>query len=172
MMTYKERLNHITTFIFDIDGVLTNGDVTIYKDEVVRTLNSRDGYAMQLAAKMGFSVFIISGGSSELVKSRLLDLGVTEVYLRAYNKIEVYNSLLEKYNLEDTNILYMGDDIPDFKVMQRVGCATCPQDAAIEIKEIAHYQSPFNGGRFAVRDVIEQTLRVQGKWMTEEAFQW
>lgn len=172
MMTYKERLNHITTFIFDIDGVLTNGDVTIYKDEVVRTLNSRDGYAMQLAAKMGFSVFIISGGSSEPVKSRLLDLGVTEVYLRAYNKIEVYNSLLEKYNLEDTNILYMGDDIPDFKVMQRVGCATCPQDAAIEIKEIAHYQSPFNGGRLAVRDVIEQTLRVQGKWMTEEAFQW
>lgn len=172
MMTYKERLNHITTFIFDIDGVLTNGDVILYKDEVVRTLNSRDGYAMQLATKMGFSVFVISGGSCEIVKKRLLDLGVKEVHLRAYNKIEVYQSLLENHNLKDSQILYMGDDIPDYKVMQRVGCATCPQDAAVEIKDIAHYQSPFNGGRFAVRDVIEQTLRVQGKWMTEEAFQW
>lgn len=172
MMTYKERLNHIAAFIFDIDGVLTNGDVTIYKDEVVRTLNSRDGYAIQLATKMGFSVFVISGGSSESVKSRLLDLGVKEVYLRAYNKIEVYESLLENYHLQDSQILYMGDDIPDYKVMQRVGCAACPQDAAVEIKDIAHYQSPFNGGRFAVRDVIEQTLRVHDKWMTEEAFQW
>lgn len=172
MMTYKERLNYITTFIFDIDGVLTNGDVTIHKDEIVRTLNSRDGFAMQLAAKMGFNVFIISGGSSQPVKERLLHLGVKEVFLRASNKVTVYNELTERYGLRNEEILYMGDDLPDYKVMQLVGCATCPQDAAIEIKEISHYQSPFYGGRFAVRDIIEQTLRVQEKWLTEHAFEW
>lgn len=172
MMTYKERLNKITTFIFDIDGVLTNGDVTIYKDEIVRTLNSRDGFSIQLAEKMGFNVFVISGGSSEPVKIRLENLGVKEVFLRSANKVNVYESLLEKYNLTDEEILYMGDDLPDYKVMQRVGCATCPQDAAVEIKEISHYQSPYYGGRFAVRDIIEQTLRVQEKWFTEKAFEW
>ena len=171
-MTYKERLNKITTFIFDIDGVLTNGDVMIYKDEIVRTLNSRDGFSIQLAEKMGFNVFVISGGSSEPVKIRLENLGVKEVFLRSVNKVNIYESLLEKYNLTDEEILYMGDDLPDYKVMQRVGCATCPQDAAVEIKEISHYQSPFYGGRFAVRDVIEQTLRVQNKWFTEKAFEW
>lgn len=171
-MTYKERLNQINTFIFDIDGVITNGDVAIYKDEIVRTFNSRDGFAIQLASKMGFNVFVISGGSSEAVKKRLLDLGVKEVFLSVSNKIVVYESLLEKYNLRENAILYMGDDLPDYKVMQRVGCATCPQDAAVEIKSITHYQSPFNGGRFAVRDVIEQTLRVQEKWFTEQAFEW
>jgi 3-deoxy-D-manno-octulosonate 8-phosphate phosphatase (KDO 8-P phosphatase) len=171
-MTYKERLNKITTFIFDIDGVLTNGDITIYQDEIVRTLNSRDGYAMQLAAKMGFNIFIISGGSSEPVKERLLHLGVKEVHLRAHDKLSVYQSLIERHGLTDEEIVYMGDDIPDYKVMQRVGCATCPQDAAIEIKSISHYQSPFGGGRFAVRDIVEQTLRVHEKWMTDEAFQW
>lgn len=109
MMTYKERLNYITTFIFDIDGVLTNGDVTIHKDEIVRTLNSRDGFAMQLAAKMGFNVFIISGGSSQPVKERLLHLGVKEVFLRASNKVTVYNELTERYGLRNEEILYMGD---------------------------------------------------------------
>jgi 3-deoxy-D-manno-octulosonate 8-phosphate phosphatase (KDO 8-P phosphatase) len=172
MITYKERLNKITTFIFDIDGVLTNGDVTIYKDEIVRTLNSRDGYALQLATKMGFNVFIISGGNSEPVKIALQNLGAKEVFLQSANKIKVYDSLLEKYNLTDEEILYMGDDLPDYKVMQRVGCATCPQDAAIEIKEISHYQSPYYGGRFAVRDVIEQTLRLHEKWFTEKTFEW
>lgn len=172
MITYKERLNRITTFIFDIDGVLTNGDLSIYKDEIVRTLNSRDGYAIQLAVKMGFNVFIISGGSSEPVKNRLLDLGIKEVHLRSHNKISVYESLLERHDLHDPEILYMGDDIPDYQVMKRVGCATCPQDAAVEIKEISHYQSPYNGGRFAARDVIEQTLKVQNKWFTQEAFDW
>ncbi len=172
MMTYKERLNHITTFIFDIDGVLTNGDVTILKDDFIRTLNSRDGYAMQLAVKMGFTIFIISGGSSEYVKAHLLKLGVKEVFLKSSDKLSVYESLLEKYHLTNEEILYMGDDIPDYKVMKRVGCATCPQDAAVEIKAISHYQSPFYGGRFAVRDIVEQTLKVQGKWFTPEAFEW
>lgn len=172
MITYKERLNKITTLIFDIDGVLTNGDITFLKDEVVRTLNSRDGYAIQLAVKMGFSIFIITGGNSEVIKKSLLGLGVKEVHLSSFNKLNVYNSLKERHELSDEEILYMGDDIPDYQVMSKVGCATCPQDAAIEIKEISHYQSPFYGGKFAVRDVIEQVLKVQSKWMTEQSFEW
>ena len=172
MMTYKERLNHITTFIFDIDGVLTNGDVIIHNDDAVRILNNRDSYAMHIAAKMGYKLFIISGGKSESVKKHLLEIGVHEVHLGAFNKIPVYEAILNNHQLKDNEVLYMGDDIPDYKVMQRVGCATCPQDACHEIKAIAHYQSTFNGGRHAVRDVIEQTMRVQGKWFTEEAFEW
>lgn len=172
MTSYKEQLNQIRTFIFDVDGVLTNGDVAIYQDELVRTFNSRDCYAIQKAVKKGFRVFIITGGSSKLVKKRLLDLGVNEVFLNAKNKLQVYEQLKIDYQLIDTEILYMGDDIPDYQVMERVGCATCPQDAAVEIKSICHYQSPFNGGRFAVRDVIEQTLRVQKHWFTEGSFEW
>lgn len=172
MISYKERLNHISTFIFDIDGVLTNGDVLILNDEIGRVLNTRDSYAMRMAANRGYSVFILSGGNSQSMKDRLLNLGVKEVFLDASNKLRVYDSLLEKYKLTDKEILYMGDDIPDHKVMERVGCATCPQDAVVEIKAISHYQSPFYGGKHAVRDVIEQTMRVQGKWFTEESFEW
>jgi 3-deoxy-D-manno-octulosonate 8-phosphate phosphatase (KDO 8-P phosphatase) len=172
MISYKERLNKITTFIFDVDGVLTNGDVIILQNEMVRVLNSRDSYALRYAAQMGYRVFVITGGTSEIVKERLLELGVHEVFLRSSNKLNVYNKLLEKYQLADEEILYMGDDIPDYRVMERVGCATCPQDAAVEIKSIAHYQSPFYGGKYAVRDVIEQTMRVHGKWFSEAAHEW
>ncbi|MCO5261164.1 MAG: HAD-IIIA family hydrolase [Crocinitomicaceae bacterium] len=172
MISYKERLNKITTFIFDVDGVLTNGDVIIFRDEMVRIINSRDSFALRIAAKMGYKVFVITGGTSEIVKERLLDLGVHEVFLRSSNKTHVYEKLLEKYHLKDEEILYMGDDIPDYKVMERVGCATCPQDASVEIKSISHYQSPFFGGRYAARDVIEQTMRLHGKWFTEEAHEW
>ncbi|MBL1279359.1 MAG: HAD hydrolase family protein [Fluviicola sp.] len=172
MTSYKEGLNSITTFIFDVDGVLTNGDITLYKDEVVRTINSRDGYAIQYAVKMGFTVLIITGGNSEEVKTRLSNIGVQEVILNAKNKLEEYEILKEKYQFEDKNVVYMGDDIPDYQVMQRVGVSTCPQDAAVEIKALSDYQSPFLGGRHCVRDVIEQTLRVQGKWFSEKAFEW
>lgn len=172
MISFKERLNDITTFIFDVDGVLTDGSVSLYKGEVVRTLNSRDGYALQYASKMGYNIFIISGGTSEDVENRLLNLGVTEVFMGSNNKVDVYTGVKAKYNIKDINIAYMGDDIPDYKVMQMVGLSTCPQDAAVEIKHISHYQSPFAGGRHCVRDVIEQVLRVQGKWFTEDAFEW
>lgn len=172
MISFKERLNDITTLIFDVDGVLTDGSVTLFKGEVVRTLNSRDGYALQYASKMGYKIIIISGGTSQDVKDRLLNLGVTEVHMAAKNKIEVYESVKKKYDLTDKQIAYMGDDIPDYQVMQKVGLATCPQDAAVEIKHISHYQSPFMGGRHCVRDIIEQVLRVQGNWFTAEAFEW
>lgn len=172
MTSYKEGLNEITTFIFDVDGVLTNGDISLYKDQIVRTINSRDGYAIQYATKMGYQVFIITGGNCDQVKKRLLGVGAKEVILSAKNKVLEYQALKEKYNFKDSNVVYMGDDIPDYQTMKLVGVATCPQDAAVEIKEISHYQSPFNGGRHCVRDIIEQTLRVQGKWFSAQAFEW
>lgn len=172
MISYKERLNHITTFMFDVDGVLTNGDVILFQNELVRTLNSRDGYAMQYASKMGYKIIVVTGGNSVQVKDRLLGMGVEEVHLSSVNKLRVYNDIKQRHNLNDEEILYMGDDIPDYEVMTVAGVAACPQDAAIEIKQISHYQSPYNGGRHCVRDVIEQTLRVQHKWFSESAFEW
>ncbi len=172
MTSYKELLNHITTFIFDVDGVITNGDVLLFDKEIVRVMNSRDGYAIQYAVKMGYQVFVITGGNSTAIKERLLNLGVKEVFLQSKNKLETYQKLKEKYNLKDKEILYMGDDIPDYQVMQIAGVACCPQDASVEIKQVSHYQSPFFGGRHCVRDVIEQTLRVQEKWFKQDAFHW
>lgn len=172
MKSYKEKLPSITTFIFDVDGVMTNGDVLLFKDEYVRILSSRDGYALQYANKMGYRILVITGGSSEPLKERLLSLGVQEVVLGSKNKLSVYNELKKKYNFKDEEVVYMGDDIPDYEVMTKVGVATCPQDAAVEIKHISDYQSPFLGGKHCVRDIIEQTLRVQDKWFKEEAHDW
>lgn len=172
MISYKEKLAKVTTFIFDVDGVLTDGAVMLIKDEVVRTLNSRDGYALQYAAKKGFNIFIITGGNSESVKDRLENLGAKEVVLRAKNKLEHYSRLKTDHGFTDEEVLYMGDDIPDYEVLQEVGVSTCPQDAAVEIKSICDYQSPYGGGKHCVRDVIEQTLRVQGKWFDKSSFEW
>jgi len=172
MKSYKEKLPAITTFIFDVDGVFTNGDVILQENDVVRVLNSRDGYALQYASKMGYRILIVTGGTSESVKTRLTDLGATEVCLGSKNKLHVYDTLKTEYEFTDEEVLYMGDDIPDYHVMKIVGVSTCPQDAAVEIKAISDYQSPYNGGRHCVRDVIEQTLRVQDKWFKEDAFEW
>ena len=171
-MSYKEKLAQITTFIFDVDGVLTDGNVFLLKNEIVRVLNSRDGYALQHARKQGYNIFVITGGSSEEVAKRLLDLGVTEVKLKSSNKIKVYEELQQKYEFSDAEVLYMGDDIPDYKVLQRVGLSTCPQNAAVEVKQICDYQSPYDGGKYCVRDVIEQTLRVQKKWFNSDCIEW
>ena len=172
MTNYKQKLNNTKVFIFDVDGVLTTGDVYLIGEEMVRVFNSRDAYAIQHAAKMGYSVFVITGGRNESVQNRLLDLGVTEVRLQASNKVTVYQELKEKYGFTDEQVLYMGDDIPDYRVMELVGVSTCPQDAAVEIKALVDYQSPYKGGQHCVRDVIEQTLRVQGNWFTEAAHHW
>lgn len=172
MISYKEKLPKITTIILDVDGVLTTGEVLLVDGKVVRTLHSKDGYALQYAAKMGYKIIIITGGNSVDVKERLLGVGVTEVFLSSHTKINVYNECKLKYGFEDEEVLYMGDDIPDYQVMKMVGIAACPQDAAVEIKQICDYQSPIYGGKGCVRDVIEQILRVQGKWFTAEAFVW
>lgn len=172
MISYKERLPKITTFMFDVDGVLTNGDVLMINNDVIRTLNAKDGYALQYATKKGYKIFIITGGNSLDVKARLEGSGVTEVHLRSSDKLAVYEDILKRHHLKDEEVLYMGDDIPDIPVMQRVGTSTCPQDAVNEVKQISHYQSPLDGGKACVRDVIEQVLKVQGKWMIDGAYKW
>ncbi|EAQ41393.1 HAD family hydrolase [Polaribacter sp. MED152] len=164
-LSYKQLLPKISTFIFDVDGVLTNGMLTIMPSgELVRHMNVKDGYAMKIALNKGFRVCIISGGTNEAVRSRLAALGIEDIYLGAHDKIKQYNEIVEKYNLSAENVLYMGDDIPDLPVMQKVGLASCPNDAVPEIQNASKYISNIKGGEGCVRDVIEQVLKVQGKW--------
>ena len=163
--SYKEYLNHITTFIFDIDGVLTDGSVTVTTSgELLRKMNIKDGYALKTAVDLGYHICIISGGSNDGVRIRLNGLGITNVYLGTHNKIDQLNEFLSKYKIQPEQVLYMGDDLPDYHVMQKVGLPCCPQDAVPEIKSISKYISHKNGGFGAARDVIEQVLKVQGKW--------
>ena len=165
--SYKELMPQITTFIFDVDGVLTDGSVYVFENgELVRQMNIKDGYALKTAVDAGFKVCIISGGSNEGVRTRLSKLGLTDIYLGAHNKIEQYQEILKKYDLNPDNILYMGDDIPDYPVMKLVGLPCCPKDAASEIQEISKYVSQKKGGKGCVRDVIEQVLKVQDKWQS------
>ena len=172
-MNYKIKLNNIKTFIFDVDGVLTDGTVTLIGNgEQVRKMSTRDGYAIQYALKKNYRIAIISGGSSKGVKERFEHLGVSDVYLACSNKIIAYKELLLKYKLKPEEILYMGDDLPDLEVMHEVGLPACPHDAATEIKEISEYVSPFNGGDCCVRDIIEQTLRTQMKWADPKDLGW
>jgi 3-deoxy-D-manno-octulosonate 8-phosphate phosphatase (KDO 8-P phosphatase) len=164
-ISYKELMPQISAFIFDVDGVLTDGSVYVHTNgELVRKMNVKDGYALKCAIDAGFKVCIISGGSNEGVRARLKGLGITDIYLGAHKKIEQYRELLEKYNLNPKNILYMGDDIPDYPVMKTVGLPCCPQDAVQEIQRVSKYVSQKEGGKGCVRDVIEQVLKVQGKW--------
>ncbi|GAB7256651.1 HAD family hydrolase [uncultured Polaribacter sp.] len=164
-LSYKQLLPQINTFIFDVDGVLTNGMLTIMPDgELVRHMNVKDGYAMKNALNKGFRVCIISGGTNEGVRKRLAALGIEDIYLGAHNKIEQYKELVKKYDLKAENVLYMGDDVPDLPVMELVGMPACPNDAVQEIQQVAKYISYKKGGEGCVRDVIEQVLRVQNKW--------
>ncbi|MFA4871037.1 MAG: HAD-IIIA family hydrolase [Pedobacter sp.] len=165
---FLEQLKHITTFIFDIDGVLTNGDIIASDSgEFLRTFNIKDGYALQLAVKKGYHVCIISGGKGTAMEKRFEGLGITNVFLGVSDKVAVYNSFVEQYKLSASEVLFMGDDIPDLKVMELVGIATCPADAAPEIKALSQYISPYAGGKTAVRDVIEKVLKVQTNWFDE-----
>ncbi len=172
MKSYKEKLPLITSFIFDIDGVLTNNEVLVFRDEMVRNLHSKDGYILQLAARKGYKIFIISGGNSDEVKQRLLASGVTEVHMKSSNKLQVYHDICERHGLKNEEMLYMGDDIPDIPVLKLVGVSCCPQDAASDVKALVDYQSPLDGGKGCVREIMEQVLRVQGNWMNDEDFYW
>lgn len=163
--SYKEIMNDITTFIFDIDGVLTDGSVFVTNEgEILRTMNIRDGYALKAAVESGYNVCVISGGSNEGVRVRLRNLGVTDIHLGSPDKVETYKEYIEIYDIQPEQVLYMGDDIPDFHVMKLVGLPTCPQDASPEIKAISKYISHKNGGKGAAREVIEQVMKVHGKW--------
>ncbi len=164
--SYKEYLQHITTFIFDVDGVLTDGTIKVTTTgELFRTMNIKDGYALKTAVEMGYNVCVISGGTNEGVRLRLRGLGITDIYLGAHNKTETLDEYLDIYNLKRENVLYMGDDLPDFYIMQQVGLPCCPQDAVQEIKAISKYISHKKGGKGCVREVIEQVMKVQGKWL-------
>ncbi|MBK7028718.1 MAG: HAD-IIIA family hydrolase [Bacteroidales bacterium] len=173
MSNYKERLLKINTFIFDYDGVLTDGTVILMSNgEALRTANVKDGYALQLAMKKGYRIAIISGAYSESVKKRFESLRVSDVFLGVERKIEVFEEYLAEHGLSTEEVLFMGDDIPDYEIMRKVGVPTCPSDAAEEIKALATYISHHNGGHGCVRDVIEQVLKVQGQWMNEDAYHW
>ena len=172
-MNYKEIFKNITTVVLDVDGVLTNGDIILMPGmQPVRKMNAKDGYAMQLAVRNGIRMAIITGGKSPEVKERLQGLGITDIYLGASSKMESYEDLKMCYDLEDEEILYMGDDLPDYDIMKIVALAAAPQDAAPEIKSVADYVSPVNGGKGCVRDVLEQLLKIQGKWARSEDRTW
>lgn len=162
---FLEKLKSITTFIFDVDGVLTDGTVIASESgDLLRTFNIKDGYALQLALKKGYRVCIISGSGGPATVKRFENLGLEDVYLRVGDKVEVFKNYLKQNSIDANHVLYMGDDMPDYYVMQLVGTATCPADAVDEIKQISHYISPRKGGETAVRDVIEKVLKVQQKW--------
>ena len=167
-------LKKIRTIIFDIDGVLSCETIPLGQDGVpCRTVNIKDGYAIQLAMKLGLRIAIITGCKIKAVGLRDEGLGVEDIYLGAAVKIQTYEEYMIKYGYKDDEVMYMGDDIPDLQVMRRVGCPVCPKDACPEIKEASVYVSHCLGGHGCGRDVIEQTLRAQGKWvMDEKAFGW
>ncbi len=167
-------LTRIRALVFDVDGVLSAETITLGSDGTpCRSVNIKDGYALQLAVKMGLHIAIITGGNVEVVGKRYRGLGVDDIYLGAAVKIETYDKFLSKHALRDEEVLYMGDDIPDYEVMRRCGCPCCPADATPEIKEASLYISHLAGGHGCVRDVVEQVLRAQGKWMADKrAFGW
>lgn len=173
MSNYKEKLSSITTFIFDYDGVLTDGKVlVINQNEQLRSSNVKDGYALQYAIKKGYRICIISGGKSESMTQRMNGLGITDVFLGVERKIENFDKYLKDNNLKKEQVLYMGDDIPDYEIMTNVGVATCPSDAAVEIKAVADYISDAKGGEGCVRDIIEQVLKLHNNWFQKDAFHW
>ncbi|MBP6978247.1 MAG: HAD-IIIA family hydrolase [Bacteroidales bacterium] len=173
MPNYKTLLSSITTFIFDYDGVLTDGHVLLTESgDALRMANVKDGYALQLAVKNGYHVAIISGGCSDSIRNRFDALQITDVYLGVENKLQVFKEYLTRNSLEAHEVLYMGDDIPDYELMQVAGLPTCPADACEEIKSVSRYISGFRGGQGCVRDVIEQVMKIQGKWMNHLAFSW
>lgn len=164
-MTLLEKFKSITTFAFDVDGVLTDGTLIILPAGVMaRKMNVKDGYALQLAVKRGYNVVVISGGASEEVADRLYKLGIAEVFMKVTDKLTVLKEYLEKKQLAWKEVLFMGDDIPDEEVMKKVGLPCCPSDAVQEIKDISAYISPLNGGLGCGRDVIEKVLKMRGHW--------
>ncbi|MFD0861806.1 KdsC family phosphatase [Sungkyunkwania multivorans] len=163
--SYKEYLEHITTFVFDVDGVLTDGTIMVTTDgQQLRNMNIKDGYALKTAVDKGYNICIISGGSNEGVRLRLEGLGIKDIHLGVSRKTERLQEYFDKRNVKAENVLYMGDDIPDLPGMEMVGLPCCPNDAVAEIKDASKYISHKRGGRGAVRDVIEQVMKVQGKW--------
>ncbi|MBR3471584.1 MAG: HAD hydrolase family protein [Prevotella sp.] len=167
-------LKKIRAIVFDVDGVLSAETIVLNHDgEPLRTVNIKDGYAIQLAQKMGLRIVILTGGWTEAVRLRYERLGVEDVYMGCAVKMKTYEEFVNRYGYADDEIIYVGDDIPDYEVMKRVGCPCCPSDACADIKSISRYVSHKKGGYGCGRDIIEQVLRAQGKWLKDErAFGW
>ena len=171
-LNFKELLGNVKAFAFDVDGVFSHNVLVDSTGEMLRSMNIKDGFAVQYAVKKGFPIAIISGGNSEAVRMRFANLGLTDIYMKSQNKIVNLNDFMQRNKLKPSEILYMGDDIPDYEIMTKVGIPTCPADAVEEIKAVAAYVSHKTAGEGCVRDVIEQVMRVQGLWLHPEAFVW
>ena len=172
-LPFKQRLAHIEAFVFDNDGVFTNGTVFLMPGgEQVRTASTRDGYAVQHAVKCGLRIAMISGGHSQEVVRRMNGLGVTEVIMGASLKLGAFEALCERWSIQPEQVCYMGDDIPDLPVLAAAGLACCPHDAAPEVRTACEYVSPIAGGAGCVRDVLEQAMKVKGLWMNDRAHAW
>lgn len=167
-------LSKVKSIIFDVDGVLSKQTIPMSADgQPMRTINIKDGYAIQLAQKCGLRIVILTGGKTEAIRLRYAALGVEDIYMGCAVKIKTYDEFLEKYDLKDEEIIYVGDDIPDYEVMRRCGCPCCPADACPDVKVISTYISTVNGGEGCGRDIVEQVLRAQGKWLSDaKAFGW
>lgn len=173
MSSINYDLTKIKAFVFDVDGVLSCDIVSLHPNgDPMRTVNIKDGYALQLAVKKGYQVAIITGGYTESVRIRFSRLGIQHIYMRSAIKVIDYHDFMEKTGLSSEEVLYAGDDIPDYEVMKLVGLPVAPADAAPEIKHVAKYISLKKGGEGIARDVIEQTMKAQGSWMDDEAFGW
>jgi 3-deoxy-D-manno-octulosonate 8-phosphate phosphatase (KDO 8-P phosphatase) len=169
MSLFKEELKKVKAFVFDVDGVLSKDTSPLNeKGDPVRTANVKDGLAIRIAISHGFPVAVITGGLVERVRLRHEHLGVKYYYENSWDKVESLEDFCRKTGTDAKNVLFMGDDLVDYQVMQKVGIPVCPQDAVSDIKSISKYISNKNGGEGCVRDVIEQTLRVQMKWLTDD----
>lgn len=173
MSTINYDLKKIKAFIFDVDGVLSPNSIPLSPEgEPMRMVNIKDGFAINLAVHNGYGTAIITGADTENVRKRFSRLGVKDIYMKSRIKINDLNDYMQKTGYKPEEIMYAGDDLPDYHVMQTVGLAVAPADAAHEIRNIAQYISHYNGGQGIARDVIEQVMKAQGKWMGEEAFGW
>jgi len=173
MSNINYDLSKIKAFLFDVDGVLSSSNIPLHPSgEPMRMVNIKDGYAMQLAVKQGYELGVITGGNTQAVKIRFENLGLKHIYMKSSVKILDYNDFMEKTNLLPEEVVFVGDDVPDYEVMQQVGLPVCPADAAPEIKTISKYISTKNGGEGVARDIIEQVMKAQGKWMKDHAFGW
>jgi 3-deoxy-D-manno-octulosonate 8-phosphate phosphatase (KDO 8-P phosphatase) len=167
------QMKEIKAFAFDIDGVLTKGDVLVNEEgQMLRSVNIKDGYALQHAVKQGYPIAIISGGKSEGMRKRFEGLGLQHIYLGQDHKEAAFADFLSKVNLQPQQVAYMGDDMPDLPLIQQVGLGCCPKDAAIDIKDIAQYISPNNGGEACVRELIERVMKIQNTWFNEDSHRW
>lgn len=164
-MTIHDRFKKITTFIFDVDGVLTDGTVLLLENGLqARRMSIKDGYALQLAVKKGYRIMVLSGGDSAPVADRLNKLGITDVHLSVTDKKSLVEKFIKANNLAPEEVLFMGDDMPDLPAMAVAGLPTCPADAAIEIRRVAKYISLFTGGNGCAREVIEIVLKLNEHW--------